>query len=66
MYIAKLSVLDDGQTNNDGPTPTGRGRNGWKNHARHPNVQEGKTANGRICVFESHNHADPKYIRIGF
>lgn len=63
MHIAKLSVIDDGQTHNDGPAPTRCGSNGRKNHARHINVQAGKTANGRIRVFKSHNHVDTKYVR---
>lgn len=62
MHIAKLSVLDDGQTHNDGPAPARRRRDGGKNHARHPNVQAGKTANGGVRLLESHNHVDAEYV----
>jgi len=58
VYIAKLPVLDDGQTHNDGPAPTRCWRNGGEDHTRHPHVQEVKAANGRIRVPESHNYVD--------
>jgi len=58
VYIAKLPVLDDGQTHNDGPAPTRCWRNGGEDHTRHPHVQEVKAANGRIRVSESHNYVD--------
>jgi len=58
VHITKLFILDDGQTHNDGPAPARCRCNGGENHTRHTHVQEGKTANGRVRVPESHNHVD--------
>jgi len=58
VHIAKLPVLHDGQTHNDGPAPARCRRNGGEDHTRHPHVQEGKTTNGRVRVLEGHNHVD--------
>lgn len=63
MHIAKLPVVHDGQTHNDGPTPTRRRRDGGENHTRNSNVQAGKTANGRIRVSKSYHHVDSEYVK---
>lgn len=62
MHTAKLFVLHDGETHYDGPTAARRRRDGGENHTRHPHVQAGETANGRIRVSESHHHVDPKCV----
>lgn len=64
VHIAKLFVVHDGQAHNDGPAPARRWRHGGENHARHPHVQAGKTADGRIRVLESDHHVDSKCVYI--
>lgn len=62
VHTAKLSVVHDGQTHNDGPASARRRRHGGENHPRHPYVPAGKTADGRIRVPESHNHVNSECV----
>lgn len=62
MHIAKLLVLHDGETYNDGSAPAGRRSHGGENHSRHPHVPAGETANGRIRVPQSHHHVDTECV----
>lgn len=50
MHVTKLSDVDDGQTDNDGPIETGRRYNGREDNARYVDVSLFEINNGGICV----------------